>query len=86
MRFCYRTSVNLTLSQHLGVMQILHNFMGIDIKDMTRSETGKQASVQFVSYPAVGIPCRTTELGVKQRDLAIMAANAQNDACMLTNP
>lgn len=34
----------------------------------------------------VGIPSGLTELGVKEEDLAIMATNAQNDACMLTNP
>lgn len=62
-------------------------FMGIDIKDMTRSEAGKAGinAIRELSQ-AVGIPTGLTELGVKQEDLAIMATNAQNDACMLTNP
>ncbi|MCP5774842.1 L-threonine dehydrogenase, partial [Klebsiella pneumoniae] len=33
-----------------------------------------------------GIPSGLTELNVKEADLAIMAENAQKDACMLTNP
>ncbi|EBN0206385.1 iron-containing alcohol dehydrogenase, partial [Salmonella enterica subsp. enterica serovar Enteritidis] len=62
-------------------------FMGIDIKDMTRSEAGKAGinAIRELSQ-SVGIPTGLTELGVKQEDLAIMATNAQNDACMLTNP
>ncbi|WP_151977012.1 iron-dependent methanol dehydrogenase [Acinetobacter soli] len=35
---------------------------------------------------SIGIPSGLTELGVKPEDLAVMAENAQNDACMLTNP
>jgi alcohol dehydrogenase len=34
----------------------------------------------------VGIPSGLTALNVKEADLAMMAGNAQNDACMLTNP
>ncbi|PKH02452.1 L-threonine dehydrogenase [Psychromonas sp. MB-3u-54] len=34
----------------------------------------------------VGIPNGLTALNVKEADLAVMAGNAQNDACMLTNP
>jgi alcohol dehydrogenase len=34
----------------------------------------------------VGIPSGLTELGVKEKDLKIMAENAQKDACGLTNP
>lgn len=62
-------------------------FMGIDIKDMTRAEAGKAGinSIRELSQ-SVGIPTGLTELGVKQEDLATMATNAQNDACMLTNP
>ncbi len=62
-------------------------FMGIDIKGMTRAEAGKAGinAIRELSQ-AIGIPTGLTELGVKQEDLAIMAINAQNDACMLTNP
>jgi len=35
---------------------------------------------------SIGIPSGLTELGVKTEDLAVMADNAQKDACMLTNP
>ncbi|HEY7884702.1 MAG TPA: iron-containing alcohol dehydrogenase [Cellvibrionaceae bacterium] len=34
----------------------------------------------------VGIPSGLKALNVKEADLAVMAGNAQNDACMLTNP
>jgi alcohol dehydrogenase len=34
----------------------------------------------------VGIPAGLSELGVKERDLEVMAGNAMKDACMLTNP
>ena len=34
----------------------------------------------------VGIPAGLAELGVKEQDLKVMAANAMKDACMLTNP
>jgi alcohol dehydrogenase len=34
----------------------------------------------------VGIPSGLAALNVKKADLAVMAGNAQNDACMLTNP
>ncbi len=34
----------------------------------------------------VGIPSGLTELGVKEKDLKIMAENAQKDACGFTNP
>ena len=62
-------------------------FMGIDIKGMTREEAGKAGinAIRELSQ-SIGIPKGLTELGVKQEDLAIMATNAQNDACMLTNP
>lgn len=62
-------------------------FMGIDIKGMTREEAGKAGinAIRELSQ-SIGIPTGLTELGVKQEDLAIMATNAQNDACMLTNP
>ncbi len=34
----------------------------------------------------IGIPAGLDQLGVKEEDLQIMAENAQNDACGLTNP
>lgn len=34
----------------------------------------------------VGIPAGLTELGVKEKDLEIMAGNAMKDACSFTNP
>ena len=35
---------------------------------------------------SIGIPAGLKELGVKREDFDILAANALNDACGLTNP
>ena len=34
----------------------------------------------------VGIPERLRDLGVKEEDFAVMAENAMNDVCSVTNP
>lgn len=61
--------------------------MGVDTTGLTVMEAGKKAidAIRALSKD-VGIPSGLTELGVKEVDLAIMAENAQKDACMLTNP
>ena len=62
-------------------------FMGVDIQHLTVNEAAYAAidAIRELSK-AVGIPSGLTELNVKESDLTIMAENAQNDACMLTNP
>ena len=37
-------------------------------------------------FAGIGIPAGLDQLGVKAEDLQIMAENAQNDDCGLTNP
>ena len=61
--------------------------MGVDIQHLTVNEAAHAAidAIRELSK-AVGIPSGLTELNVKESDLTIMAENAQNDACMLTNP
>lgn len=61
--------------------------LGIDTTGLSDMEAG-YAAIDAIRALAedVGIPSGLTELGVKEEDLAIMATNAQNDACMLTNP
>ena len=61
--------------------------MGVDIQHLTVNEAAYAAidAIRELSK-AVGIPSGLTELNVKESDLTIMAENAQNDACMLTNP
>lgn len=62
-------------------------FMGVNTQGMTREQAGKAGinAIRELSQ-SIGIPTGLAELNVKQEDLAIMATNAQNDACMLTNP
>lgn len=61
--------------------------LGVNTEGLTVMEAGYAAieAIRELSHD-VGIPSGLTELGVKEEDLAIMATNAQNDACMLTNP
>ncbi len=61
--------------------------LGVNTEGLTVMEAGYVAieAIRELSHD-VGIPSGLTELGVKEEDLAIMATNAQNDACMLTNP
>lgn len=61
--------------------------MGVPTEGLTVTEAAYAAidAIRELSQ-AVGIPSGLTELGVKEEDLAVMATNAQNDACMLTNP
>lgn len=61
--------------------------LGVNTDGMTVMEAGYAGIDAIRELSAdVGIPSGLTELGVKEEDLAIMATNAQNDACMLTNP
>ncbi len=61
--------------------------MGINTEGFTETEAAFAAidAIRELSS-SIGIPSGLTELGVKTEDLAIMAENAQKDACMLTNP
>jgi alcohol dehydrogenase len=52
----------------------------------TRVAAEKALDAIQVLSKDVGIPRGLDELGVKEKDLAIMAENAQKDACGLTNP
>lgn len=61
--------------------------MGINTEGFTETEAAYAAIDAIRELSAsIGIPSGLTELGVKTEDLAIMAENAQKDACMLTNP
>ncbi len=61
--------------------------MGVNVEGFTETEAAFAAidAIRELSS-SIGIPSGLTELGVKTEDLAIMAENAQKDACMLTNP
>ncbi|QER40208.1 iron-containing alcohol dehydrogenase [Acinetobacter suaedae] len=61
--------------------------MGVNTDGFTETEAAYAAIDAIRELSAsIGIPSGLTELGVKTEDLAIMAENAQKDACMLTNP
>ena len=61
--------------------------MGIDVSNMTDKE-GAMACIVLIKTlsKSIGIPAGLKELGVKREDFDILAANALNDACGLTNP
>ena len=61
--------------------------MGVNTDGFTETEAAFAAidAIRELSS-SIGIPSGLNELGVKTEDLAIMAENAQKDACMLTNP
>lgn len=62
-------------------------FLGIDTQGLTDVEAGEVAIDEIKKLSAsISIPANLTELGVKEKDLEVMAGNAQKDACMLTNP
>lgn len=61
--------------------------MGVKTHGLTVMEAAYAAIDAIRKLSAsIGIPSGLTELGVKTEDLAVMADNAQKDACMLTNP
>jgi len=61
--------------------------LGQNVSGLSDLEAGDKAirAIRRLSS-AVGIPSGLAELGVREEDLAVMAVNAKNDACQLTNP
>lgn len=61
--------------------------MGVNTHGLTVNQAAFAAieAIRTLSK-SIGIPSGLSELAVKEADLAIMAENAQKDACMLTNP
>ena len=61
--------------------------MGERVENLSRREAAEKAieAIKTLSRD-IGIPSGLTALGVKEKDLKIMAENAQKDACGLTNP
>lgn len=63
------------------------NAMGKDIEGLSNEQAVDVALAAICELSAdVGIPANLTELGVKEEDLEILATNAMNDACGVTNP
>lgn len=63
------------------------SLMGVDTEHLTVNQAAYAAidAIRELSI-SVGIPSGLKELNVQEADLAVMAENAQKDACMLTNP
>ncbi len=61
--------------------------MGVPVKGMDAAQ-GAQACIDAIKALAsrVKIPAGLNELGVKEEDIPVLATNALNDACALTNP
>ncbi len=61
--------------------------MGVNTEGLTVTDAAYSAIDAIRELSAsIGIPTGLAELGVKAEDHATMTANAQKDACMLTNP
>ena len=63
------------------------NALGVNTSIMS-AEEGANAAIESIMELSkiVGIPSGLNELGAKKEDVAILATNALNDACGLTNP
>jgi alcohol dehydrogenase len=61
--------------------------MGEKVEGLSVRDAAEKAldAIQTLSKD-IGIPAGLDQLGVKEKDLKIMAENAQKDACGLTNP
>jgi alcohol dehydrogenase len=61
--------------------------MGVAV-DKAKPEAGAQACLAAIRKLAldIGIPASLSELGVKEKDIPLLATNALKDACGLTNP
>jgi len=61
--------------------------LGVDTSNMDKKEAADSAIQAIVDLSKeIGIPSGLTELGAKEKDFPTLAANAQKDACGLTNP
>ncbi|MFQ6370134.1 L-threonine dehydrogenase [Shewanella sp. YIC-542] len=61
--------------------------LGVDVSAMN-DEQGAQAAIDAIKQLAadVNIPANLTTIGVKAEDIPVLATNALQDACGLTNP
>lgn len=61
--------------------------MGVDVSGMN-DDSGAQAALAAIRKLSgdIGIPAGLKQLGMKDSDIAVLAANAMNDACGFTNP
>ncbi|MCB5943322.1 iron-containing alcohol dehydrogenase [Acidocella sp. KAb 2-4] len=61
--------------------------LGVNTESLSTPDAA-QAAIDAIKAlsGSIGIPAGLAQLGVKAEDHAVMAGNAQKDACMLTNP
>ncbi|GAA0567066.1 L-threonine dehydrogenase [Caenispirillum bisanense] len=61
--------------------------MGVDVSGLDDAAGAKAAIAAIRSLSSdIGIPAGLAELGMKDEDVPVLAANAMKDACGLTNP
>lgn len=72
---------------NLGRFVDIAKAMGENVSGLSERAAAQKALDAIRTLSAdVGIPSGLEQLGVKEKDLTIMAENAQKDACGLTNP
>lgn len=89
---CNALLLDHVIEYNYGAAPLKYNNLGIILgaridADMS-FEDGKEAVLQAFRAlkKAAGVPCDLRELGVKKSDLLLLARNALNDPCTLTNP
>ncbi|AOL22662.1 alcohol dehydrogenase [Erythrobacter litoralis] len=61
--------------------------MGVNVSNMDERQGAEAAIAAIRQLSAdIGIPAGLAQLGMKEADIATLAANAMNDACGFTNP
>lgn len=70
-----------------GRLKDVGQAMGVDVSGMDDTAGAKAAIAAIRTLSAdIGIPTGLAQLGLKDADIPILAANAMKDACGLTNP
>ena len=87
MRCCCRMWRRSTCPHRPHVCAMWAHAMGVNVAGLD-AEAGAQACLAAIRQLAldVGIPKCLADLGVKEADIPLLAANALKDACGLTNP
>lgn len=63
------------------------NAMGAETRGVPAEEAANEVPLKLVALIAdLGLPTRLSQVGVREADIPILAKQAQQDLCMLTNP
>jgi len=70
-----------------GRLRDVASAMGVNVSNMDERQGAEAAIAAIRQLSAdIGIPAGLAQLGMKEADIATLAANAMNDACGFTNP